>query len=197
MPPQSSRFRLSTSERAPLSGAKLVGPADPKEKMEVTIFLRRGSKPNTFPQVSKLGALPPQERHHLSREEFATNHAALPEDVAKVRRFASEFGLQVKEENPARRSVVLAGTVEAFSRAFEVKLDRYEHPTKGSYRGRTGTLTIPSELSDAVEGVFGLDDRPQAKPHFRIRPKSTGQMKPHVQQASYDPTLVAQAYSFP
>ena len=200
MTAQNSRFRLSHSERAPMEGAKLIGPADPQEKMEVTIFLRRGSKPEAYPNIAQLGSLPAKERRHLSREEFAKTHAASKDDVAKIRQFAAEFGLQVKEENPARRSVVLAGTVGAFSRAFEVKLDRYEHPTKGSYRGRTGSLTIPTELATVIEGVFGLDSRPQAKPHFRIRPKATGQRQPRAQQAgqeSYDPTQVAQAYDFP
>jgi len=67
--------------------------------------------------------------------------------------------------------VVLAGTVDAFSRAFEVKLGQYEHPETGSYRGRTGSLTVPSEVSTVIEGIFGLDNRHQAKPHFRIREK--------------------------
>jgi len=180
-----------------MTGAKLIGPADPREKIEVTLFLRRGSKPEAYPNVAALGSLPLKERRHLSREEFAKRHAAYPDDLAKVRRFAEEFGLQVKEEQAARRSVVLTGTVDAFSRAFEVKLDRYEHPTKGSYRGRTGSLTIPSELSSVVEGVFGLDNRPQAKPHFRIRRKAAPLLQPHAQQMSYTPTQVAQAYDFP
>jgi kumamolisin len=180
-----------------MEGAKLIGPANPQEKMEVTILLRRGSKPEAYPNIAQLGSLPARERRHLSREEFAKTHAASEDDLTKVRQFAKEYGLQVKEENPARRSVVLAGTVEAFGRAFEVKLQRYEHPTKGSYRGRTGSLTIPSELQTVIEGVFGLDNRPQAKPHFRVRSKGKGHLQPHAQQASYDPTLVGQAYDFP
>ena len=194
---QNNRFRLANSERAPMAGAKLVGPADPNEKIEVTVYLRRGSKPDLSAEVAQLGILAPRERKHLSREEFARTHGAIPDDLDKVRRFASEYGLEVKEENPSRRSVVLAGTVDAFSRAFEVKLDRYEHPEKGSYRGRTGSLTVPSELSTVIEGIFGLDNRPQAKPHFRIRRKATNQLQPHVQQQSYDPTQVARAYDFP
>ena len=201
MTPQRARYRLPHSERAPLAGAKLIGPADPQEKIEVTLFLRRGSKPGTYPDLARLGALPPSGRRHLSREEFASAHGANADDLDKVRQFAAEFGLQVKEEKQARRSVVLTGTVEAFSRAFEVKLDRYEHPTKGSYRGRTGSLTIPSELSTTVEGVFGLDNRPQAKPHFRVQKAGSKQLQPQgqpqAQSAGYDPTQVAEAYNFP
>ncbi len=191
-----NRSILAHSERAPMEGAKLIGPSDPREKMEVTVFLRRGSKPGSYPNVAQLGLQPVNERHHLSRDQFAKAHGASTDDLLKVKQFAAKYGLQVKEENPARRSVLLAGTVEAFSSAFETKLERYEHPTKGSYRGRTGTLTIPTELVPVIEGVFGLDNRPQAKPHFRIR-KATGKLQPHAQQASYDPTQVAEAYDFP
>lgn len=194
---QKNRTRLAQSDRAPMVGAKLVGPADPNEKIEVTVYLRRGSKADLAPAVAQLGNLAPRERKYLSREEFANTHGAIPDDLGKIRQFASDHGLQVKEENRARRSVVLIGTVAAFSRAFEVDLGRYEHPQKGSYRGRAGALTIPSELSTVIEGVFGLDNRPQAKPHFRIRRKATGQRTPHAQQESYDPTKVAQAYDFP
>lgn len=191
-----NRHRLAQSERTPMRGAKLIGPADPNEKLEVTVYLKRGS-PEMYPNVAELGALTPKARRHLSREEFAQKYGALADDLAKVRKFAAQCGLQVKEENAARRSVVLSGTVDAFSRAFETKLNRYEHPTKGTYRGRTGSLTVPAELANAVDGVFGLDNRPQAKPHFRKRPRATGHLHPQPQQTSYDPTLVAQAYDFP
>ena len=191
-----TRFHLAKSARATMKDAKLIGPADPNEKMEVTIYLRRGSA-GVYPNIAQQASLPVKERRHLSREEFATAHGASSDDIAKVRQFASQFGLQVKAEHPARRSVVLSGTVEQFSRAFETKLDRYQHPTAGTFRGREGTLTIPSDLAAAVEGVFGLDNRPQAKPHFRIRRKPAGQAQAHDVQAGYNPTLVGQAYDFP
>lgn len=190
-----NRISVPHSERAPMAGARRVGPADPQQRMEVTILLRRGSKPTEYPKVEELGARLPRERRHLTREDFARTHGAHPDDIASIRKFASDFGLDVKNINPARRSVVLAGTVEAFSRAFEVELSRYEHP-RGTYRGRTGPLTIPGELSELIEGVFGLDDRPQAQPHFRLR-KKAGQAQPRLQPDGYDPPQVAEAYDFP
>lgn len=191
-----NRSVLAHSERAPMEGAKLVGPSDPREELEVTVFLRRGSKPGSYPNVAALGSQAVLKRRHLSREEFAKAHATSSVDLLKVRQFAQEYRLQVKEENPARRSVLLAGTVEAFSNAFQTKLERYQHPTKGFFRGRTGTLTIPTELVSVIEGVFGLDNRPQAKPHFRIR-KAKVNLQPNAQQSSYDPTQLAKAYDFP
>jgi kumamolisin len=174
------RVPLPRSERGLLAGARRVGPADPQEHVEVTVVVRRRAelvRPFT------------RERPPLSREVFATAHGADPADLERMRRFASDSGLQLVGEYVGRRAVVLSGTVAAFSRAFEVELGRYAHPA-GTFRCRVGRLTIPSDLAPVIEGVFGLDDRPQAKPHFRIR-KATGA------PAAFAPPLVAQAYDFP
>jgi kumamolisin len=52
------------------------------------------------------------------------------------------------------------------SEAFNVTLQMYDHPN-GAYRGRTGSVQIPANLKGTIQGVFGLDNRPQAKPHMR------------------------------
>jgi kumamolisin len=69
----------------------------------------------------------------------------------------------------------------------------------GSYRGRTGALTVPAELADIVEGVFGIDDRPVAKPHFQRRKTSPGiGIQPHAAAgASFTPPDLAKLYNFP
>ena len=195
MASQQNRVELKTSARSPLRGARLVGPADPNEKMEVTITLRRGSQPAAFPSIEQMGRRMPLERSHLSRESFAATHGARSEDLSKIRAFASQNGLEIVEESAARRSIILGGTVEAFSDAFAVQLNRYEHPM-GNYRGRTGTIQIPAELDGVIEGVFGLDNRAQAMPHFRRR-KEAGPGKPRAAGTSYTPLEVARAYNFP
>jgi kumamolisin len=173
MEKQQNRVELKSSARTEMAGARKIGPADPNERITVTVVLRRGSAPSAFPSVDKLGATAPMERHHLSREEFAAQHGASPDDISKVEAFAKEYGLQVAEESPERRSVFLSGTVEDFSKAFSVQLNRYQH-AKGTFRCRTGTLQIPAELDGIIEGVFGLDNRPQATPHFRLFERSSG-----------------------
>jgi hypothetical protein len=75
------------------------------------------------------------------------------------------FGLQTVESNAARRTVVVVGTAAAANAAFNVDLARY---TAGAntYRGHEGPVHVPAEIEGLVEGVFGLDDRPQATSHF-------------------------------
>ena len=156
---------LKGSERQALTGAKSVGNADPTERLEVTVLLRR-SNPDTFrDRVHKLA----NREHvgpHLTREEFARQFGAADTDIAAVRKFARAHNLAVVQEHAGRRTVVLSGTVGQFNSAFGVSLQRFEYPG-GSYRGRIGQVQLPDELQGSVEAVLGLDNRPVAKPHFR------------------------------
>jgi kumamolisin len=191
------RVVLPGSERALLPGSRKIGPSDPKEQIQVTIFLRRGSSPKQFPDVKKLGKLLPAQRQHLSRAQFAALHGARPADIKKVRAFATQNKLKVVEVSRPRRSVLLSGSIAAFSSAFGVELNSYQHPT-GTCRMRTGTIQIPASLSRIIEGVFGLDNRPQAKPHFRVRKQSQNSAaRAQSSSASYNAPQVAQAYDFP
>ncbi len=195
MAKRQNRVELKGSERAALPGGQDAGPADPNEKIEVSVYLRRGSLAGKFPSAEQTGALPPRQRKYLTREEFARLHGASTADLEKIRVFAGQNGLKVVSEDRSGRIVKLSGTVQAFNAAFGIDLRRYEH-SSGTYRCRTGALTIPADLEPIVEGVFGLDNRPQAKAHFRLRKE-----KPHVHAqaatASYSPVQVAQAYAFP
>ena len=138
------------------------------EQIEVTVLLRRGSKPQSFPSVEQEAARLPRGRKYLTREESAALHGASAADVKKLRAFARRHKLQTLSQDTASRIVKLRGIVQAFNTAFGAELRRYEHES-GTYRCRIGPITIPVDLDGIIEGVFELDNRPQAKPHFRLR----------------------------
>jgi kumamolisin len=180
---------LKGSERAAMPGARPLAPTDPTERLEVTILVRRRARQDLAASVAACvsGRAPGP---YLSRDEFAKRHGADAADIAAVRAFAAAHGLAVEQEDVARRTVVLSGTVAQFSAAFNVQLWQMSHP-RGSYRGRTGAISLPADLDGIVEAVLGLDSRPQASPRFRIRrPAATGAV-------SYTPIQVASAYGFP
>jgi kumamolisin len=189
---------LSGSERVPAAGAKAVGTANPDEQLQVTVLLKsKATREARQGAIRSLASQAPAERKHLTREEFAAARGALQADIEKVEEFAHEFGLTIVRADVARRSVVLAGTVGAFSRAFQVDLLRYEHPS-GSYRGRTGPIHIPAELSGVVTAVLGLDNRPQAAPHFRTkRFASTAHALTTQPAGTFTPPEVASLYNYP
>jgi kumamolisin len=190
-----ARVNLKGSERAELPGAQLIGPADPNERLEVSVIVRRRAGEALQSRVSKL-THGDRSLGNLSREDFARLHGADASDLAAVRAFASTHGLTVTGEHADRRTVILSGTVQQFNEAFGIELKQYSHP-ECTYRGRTGAIQLPAELDGVVEAVLGLDNRPQAKPHFRARQAKSGQGKKPSAAVSYSPIQVAAAYGFP
>jgi kumamolisin len=61
------------------------------------------------------------------------------------------------------------------------------------YRVREGGIHLPASLAGMVEAVLGLDNRPQARPHFRVHQPRVHAAAPN----SYTPPQVAEAYNFP
>lgn len=183
----SAQARFSTQKRVPLKGSTrktfdvtrvgdFVSPTAEGEPITVSVLLPRKAP------------LDPTVR--LTREELAERHG--PDERSKeiVRNFAAEFGLGVEEpKEPGRRVLYLTGSLEAMEKAFGVTLQTYTTKT-GMLRLREGEITLPEEVAPHVEAVLGLDNRPQAKPHFR-------NAKPHAGSVTYTPVQVAQFYGFP
>ena len=186
-----SRHTIPGSEREALDGAKAVGPARPDERIEVTLRLRAKT-----PIAHALGAtgagddIHPGQRQYLTREQFAATHGADAADLTAVAAFAKAHGLAVLESDAGRRSVVLSGTTQSMNDAFGVSLQQFEH-AGGTYRGRTGSVSVPGDLAGVVEGVFGLDDRPAADPHFQRYQPVLGLRA--VAAKSFTPTAAASA----
>lgn len=197
MPTSSKRLPVIGSERVSLHGARAVGAIPKDERFEVTVRLRRrspldGSKPGGYHTDQS-----PKTRRYLSHDDYASMHGADPADIAKIEAFAKSHGLVVLEANAARRSVFLSGIAAEFADAFGTKIEHYEHDG-GTYRGRTGPLMVPADLADIVEGVFGIDDRPIAKPHFqRYEPSLSLGIRAHAVGTSFTPPELAKLYSFP
>lgn len=139
-----------------------------------------------------MGALAPLKRTYPTREEFAAAHGAAPSDLAKVKSFAAKHRFKVVSASAAERNVKLSGTVRAMAAAFQVKLMDYAHPD-GDYRGRIGCIHLPASLIPVVEGIFGLDNRCQARPHIATRKPR----KAHAASTGFTALQVAQLYDFP
>ncbi len=185
--------QIPSSERKPLANARKTGPVDPDEEMTVTLLVRR---PSIDDYLKKNTSVPLSSNRHLSREEFAEAHGADQEDIEKVKQFANEHNLEVKEINEAAGTVLLAGKTASFSKAFKVELEAYEHPDF-TYRGRTGHVSIPTALEGVVEAVLGLDDRPQVRAHFQILKEDHIMARASSTRMSYTPPQIAELYNFP
>src|SRR5437667_4838584 len=195
MAAKSNRVVLPGSERKPVPGAKPRAAADPERLIEVTVRLR--SREPRAQQLMEMGAQLPANRKYLSREDFSRVHGADPADVAKIDAFAHQHHLTVLRTSLPQRVVKLTGKVEDFNAAFGVKLRTFQARGK-NYRGRTGPIYVPKELKNVIRGVHGLDNRPVATPHFRMRPSATGAASPkNAADGSFAVTEVAELYNFP
>lgn len=186
---------IAGSERQPVRGARLIHNSNPDQVIEVSVRVRPKSEAK---HAELRTALSKGGFRRMSRTDYESAHGADPADVEKIKQFAQEYGLKFHATGTelARRTVVLAGTVSNLQKAFNVELKEYSHP-KGNYRGRTGAISIPAEYADIIRGVFGLDNRPQAEPHFRRTLQPSGTLKSHTASSSHDPNEVAQLYDFP
>ncbi|MGA8721222.1 MAG: protease pro-enzyme activation domain-containing protein, partial [Solirubrobacteraceae bacterium] len=182
------RVEIPGSARAVDPEHQQMGAVDSEKTIDVTVYLRPSG---SLDWVDQEAGRAPAERRTMSRDELASATGASDEDIAAVRSFAGENGLEVVAVDKGRRAMTLRGTVKAVAAAFEAQgLQVYEHPTAGRYRGRQGPLTVPSSLAGVITGVFGIDDRPQARAHLRTLAQAAAAQ-------SYTPPQVAAAYSFP
>jgi kumamolisin len=195
-----SRTVLSGSEKAPFAETGAEKPAPMGERFTVSVIVRR---------KTPLKAAHVTGEQRLTRARFNNNHAADPAAVKLVQQFAQEYGLTVQHGTPApgRRTVKLTGTVANMQRAFGVSL---AHKTMegATYRVREGSIHLPAELQGYVVAVLGLDNRPQAQPHFRILgeqgvaaaevAQGQGFARPHSGAGiSYTPVEVGELYQLP
>ena len=184
---------ISGSDRKPVRGARVIHNAHPDQTIEVSIRLR--SKAEDQRAQLKADLVKPGFKQ-ISRTQYEQTHGADPADVEKIRKFAQEFGLKVEAVDLARRTVKVSGTVANLQKAFAVQLKEYSH-TSGNFRGRTGAISVPSDYADVIKGVFGLDNRRQAEPHFRRLDQPDKKHKTPVTASSHDPNEVAQLYDYP
>jgi kumamolisin len=178
------RIALAGSHREPVAGASIARPIDNNEVVHATLVLRRRSQPGAAEALAYAG---PQTTRH-SRGEYGVIHGTAPADIAAIEAFAHEFGLTITDRSQARRSVVLSGTAGNMQRAFDTRLAYYDSP-RGRYRGRTGPVMVPEALQAMLTAVLGLDNRPVAKPHLRVRAAQP--------PGSLTPLQVARLYNFP
>jgi kumamolisin len=185
----SNRVPVPGSERGLSRGDSRVGDADPQLEIELTVYVRPRAP---IDWVDAESARAPAARRLAAREDWADMHGASDEDLRAVASFAHDAGLAVAGLDSARRAIHLRGRLQAAADAFEATVEgRYQGADgRREYRCRSGALTVPAELGEVVTGVFGIDDRPQARPHVRRHAQADA-------AASFTPVEVAEAYAFP
>jgi len=160
---------LPGSKRTLLPHSRPAGPVDPNEITSVTVRVRAAADPKSLEKKAyELANTPLSQRKYLTHEELDALHGARASDIAKVEQFAQKYDLTVAHSCAAERCVVLKGKLGDLLSAFHADVHMYHHAS-GTYRGRQGEITLPTELAGVVTGVFGFDTRPKHRSPHRLK----------------------------
>jgi kumamolisin len=186
----SARVSLAGSRREPPAGLRSAGPVNPAERIEVTIVTRR---------TSALPRTPAGVPDRLTRDQLRGSYGSSAADQDQVATVLAGLSpdLEVTSSDPGSRRMTVAGPAGALAAAFgtELSVGTSQSPSGAlvAHRYRTGELEIPAELDGIIIAVLGLDNRPQAAPHYRFAASAAGA----AAAVSYTPPQVASAYQFP
>jgi hypothetical protein len=203
---------LPGSERPQIQGSTLLGLVDADERITVAVIVRPKPGSPEPPDLQYWQDTPPEQRVHLSQEEFFERYGGSDQDVDAVADYLTRQGLRVVERHAGRRRIVAEGAAAQMNSAFGVTLRRYRAPERRlpprpprreeegrpfgdhlparDYRGFEGPVHLPANLIELVEAVIGLDDRKLGLPAGT----GTGDPPGAVQLT---PTTIAQDYNFP
>jgi kumamolisin len=180
----------------PFNKHKMVGAANPKERLEVTVKLRRKTEEG-LPTLDEFVA---GKRAFMTRQQLGERYGARHDDAVAVQSWAVGQGLSVSHVDLGRRQMHLVGSLDAMSRAFGVKLQMYEHSrTHSKFRCPTDNIHVPAKLAPIITGVFGLNDMPVVvRSTVLAAPRRTASADPKSNwPGSFYPNEVAQLYNFP
>lgn len=159
------------------------GPVPADTTIEITLVLRRRGEPRDPAAVAPISAV-----------TLAADYGADPADVDLVTATVTALGARVLSVHAAARLVRVEGTAAVLSRMFGTSLELVtsQDPAAGvvTHRVRTSALSVPTVLDGIVTAVLGLDNRPQARPRFRV-------VRPHAVSTSYTPVQLGRIYRFP
>jgi kumamolisin len=193
--------RFSSSDPISISSNLYQGQTDANSELSITVQLKSKASDKEMDQV--INDIATGKRPNMSDKEFADKFGATPESLDNVKKFAESYGLKVSEADLRSGRVVLTGSAKHFSEAFRTQL--YEYKLDGMMvRDRSGALFVPKSVGKDIEGVYGLDNLPQASPRIITEPLPT--LEPRAkssessslnERTSYRADEVAKAYNFP
>jgi kumamolisin len=168
------------SHRKRSKGARRVGDANPREKLELTLSLR-GPK---LPPADELAEGP------LTPAEFRKKYCASARDARKVAKVLKGFGLKTESTTLETRSMRVSGTVVDVEAAFHARLGIYESRSQGRYRDREDDYRVPPGLRGIITAILGLGQR-------RVGKKRLAAGRREVALKPFGPADFERHYHFP
>jgi len=154
---EGERANLLYTDR-PAPKASLVGDVQGADNIAVTVLAKtKGSEflMDRYIQRIANGAKP------LTDAEIEAKFGTDPVAAEAVHKFAADHNLSITDQTKASGRFVLEGSAEQMQKAFGTTLQQFQGENGELFRGRSGTLSVPTEVAPHIRGVLGLDNRPQ------------------------------------
>jgi pseudomonalisin len=160
----------ATGTRAhPTGKAIFHGSVTDNETLDIAVALKLRNRDQLDQQVLTLTRPgDPQYGRWLSRERILADYAPLPERANAVAAYLTQAGFTNVSIEPNRLLVTATGTAKAIRKAFHVNLGRFTRDGREGIANLTD-VQVPSDLSDTVLAVLGLQTMDQMRPmNYRI-----------------------------
>jgi kumamolisin len=176
--------------------SRAAGAVDLAQATRITLNVRsKGDLAELEARAKTIAATPLAQRKYLSHTDLERFYGASAGDLDKIEAYARKHDLRVVHRSALARSITLAGTLGTILAAFPADVRLYHSPM-GTYRGRTGHISLPEELIEIVTGIFGFDTRPKQRAPFRARALARQNAGPGAGQG-VAATEFATRYKFP
>jgi kumamolisin len=185
---------MSTPKKVALTGSHKAAHAG-----VITSDINRDKAIEITVRIRRKNSIEPQLRtgEHITHKNYEKEYGGSQADVNKVEAFAHEYHLSIVEASLASRSVILRGSIADMEKAFGVTLSSSTDANGNQIRVRQGDIYIPAALKDIIEGVFGLDNRPVARPMFKVSARDGQNVSHAAAPQAFTPDQLANIYGFP
>ena len=190
-----NREPVQGSDRAPIGGARAIGPVAGDERFEVTVRVRRRTPLQSVATRGFGEDVLPAKRQYLTRQEYEASHGADPADIARVEEFAGPWpGRGRIERRPAERLPVGYGSglrcrlrdVDRELRARRRHVPRPDRLAHGPDRARGGRRRRLRDRRPSRRQAT-LPDAGRTRSDSRLAPPGS----------SFTPPQLATLYNFP
>lgn len=114
-------------------------------------------------------AVPAQDRHPVSNEQFNSTYGATPNQVAAVSQWANSSGLQVTYTSPDGLLMIVRGSVGTVEGALKTTINNYRDPSsKRQFFSNASAPLVPAALG--IQSISGLNDFYQFKTALAFGP---------------------------
>ena len=201
---QNAPFVL-TNQVAPLtSRARMVGPADAQQQLNLSVGLQLRNRQELASLLSDLYN-PRSPRYHsfLTSQEFTDLFGPTPAQVQQVKSYLQQQGLVVTSISPNGLLIDATSSVAQAEAAFQVTINNYVLGAN-TFFANANPPTIPGALSSLITSIGGLDNSVKMHPLYHLSGPGHGKLKPSIKlnssakpqaaQSGYGPSDLSGAY---